>query len=330
MSPAAPERPSASDTFGAFGGLATVAVAEPAGLKAAREAVERVVADFDLACSRFRPDSELTTVNRSAGTWVGVSPLFMQALSAALRAAQLTGGDVDPTVGESLIALGYDRDFADVAAGVAASRQIPIARVPGWHTVQVNDRSGTVRVGRGVSLDLGATAKALAADHAAAAAANAVGGGVLVSLSGDLATAGTAPEGGWPVRVTDDHRASVTAPGQWITVHSGGLATSSTTVRRWESGSGVVHHLVDPATGGPAAGPWRTVSVTAASCLDANIASTAAIIRGIRAPEWLESLGLPSRLVTVQGAVCHLAGWPSDGDDLTAAGPAAAVVGERA
>jgi thiamine biosynthesis lipoprotein len=73
---------------------------------------------------------------------------------------------------------------------------------------------------------------------------------------------------------------------------------------------------VDPSTGRPAAGFWRTVSVTAATCLDANIASTAAVIRGEPALAWLRSLGLPSRLVGRDGSVRHVAGWPSDGDDL--------------
>jgi thiamine biosynthesis lipoprotein len=182
--------------------------------------------------------------------------------------------------------------------------------------VQVNRLAGTVRVSRGVTLDLGATAKALAADRAAASAREATGAGVLVSVGGDIATAGGAPAGGWRIRVTDDHRAEDTAPGQSITLWGGGLATSSTTTRRWRTESGAAHHLVDPATGRPADGPWRTVSVTAATCLDANIASTAAIIRGERAAQWLESLGLPSRLVSVEGGVRHLAGWPSDGDDL--------------
>jgi thiamine biosynthesis lipoprotein len=66
---------------------------------------------------------------------------------------------------------------------------------------------------------------------------------------------------------------------------------------------------------------WRTASVCAASCLDANIASTAAIVRGSRAVEWLEGLGLPSRLVGVDGTACHVAGWPAAGDDLPVAGP---------
>jgi thiamine biosynthesis lipoprotein len=111
----------------------------------------------------------------------------------------------------------------------------------------------------------------------------------------------------------------VSAPGQWITLRSGGLATSSTTVRRWQTGAGPVHHLVDPATGRSARSPWRTVTVAAASCLDANIASTAAIVRGDRAAPWLESIALPSRLVATDGRARHLAGWPAEGDDL---GPA--------
>jgi FAD:protein FMN transferase len=156
----------------------------------------------------------------------------------------------------------------------------------------------------------------LAADRAAAQAREAAGCGVLVSFGGDLAIVGPAPEAGWRVRVTDDHRSGVDAPGQWISLQSGGLATSSTAVRRWQTGLGPAHHLVDPSTGGPADSVWRTVSVSAASCVDANTASTAAIIRGERAVPWLEAIGLPTRLVRTDGTVRHVAGWPSEGDDL--------------
>jgi thiamine biosynthesis lipoprotein len=184
--------------------------------------------------------------------------------------------------------------------------------------VQVDREGATVRVPEGVRLDLGATAKALAADRAAAAAADAAGCGVLVSLGGDIAIAGPAPPDGWRIRVTDDHRAGADAPGQWIALRSGGLATSSTTVRRWRTSAGETHHLVDPHTASPAGSLWRTVSVTAATCLDANIASTASIIRGERALSWLESRRLPSRLIAVDGTVVHVAGWPAEGDDLRA------------
>ncbi len=323
----APEVVDAPDVVDAPGRLA-VALAE----------VRRTVAQFDLACSRFRDDSELTAVNEAAGSAVAVSPLLLEAVGEALRAARLTDGAVDPTVGRALIALGYDRDFAAVGAvgagraaeavgavgagrtgeavGAGDRRPISIVPAPGWRAVELDADAGTVRVARGVRLDLGAAAKALAADHAARDASAAAACGVLVSLGGDIAFAGTPPADGWRVRVTDDHRAGVDAPGQWITLRSGGLATSSTTVRRWRTATGSVHHLVDPATGGPVPAVWRTVSVAAGSCLDANIASTASIVRGELAPEWLRSLGLPSRLVGVDGRVRHLAGWPAEGDDL--------------
>jgi len=303
-------------SFPALGTTAAVAVTEAASLEHARAAVEDVIGAFDRACSRFRDDSELSAVNAAAGTAVPSSPLLLDAVEAALRAARLTDGDVDPTVGEALVALGYDRDFEAIGPAAATVAPLRVAAVPGWRTVQVDRRAATVRVPAGVRLDLGATAKALASDRAADAAAAAAGCGVLVSLGGDIALAGQAPPQGWRVRVTDDHRAETSAPGQWISLRTGGLATSSTTVRRWQTSAGDVHHLVDPATGGSAGGVWRTVSVTAATCLDANIASTASIVRGERAVAWLRSIGLPSRLVAIDGTVVHIAGWPQQDDDL--------------
>jgi thiamine biosynthesis lipoprotein len=300
--------------FQAFGSTAVVGVTDLRRLVAARAAVMRTVEAFDLACSRFRDDSELSRVNAADGEPVRVSPLLIETVGAALRAARLTDGDVDPTVGEALIALGYDRDYALV--GAAEPRRISIVPVPGWRTIKLDPEARTIRLARGVRLDLGAAAKALAADRAAAAASAAAGCGVLVSFGGDIAISGLEPAGGWRVRVTDDHRSGVDAPGQWITLSSGGLATSSTTARRWSTESGPAHHLVDPATGRPATSIWRTVSVAAGSCLDANIASTASIIRGERAVQWLESMRLPSRLVSSDGVARHVAGWPDEGDDL--------------
>src|SRR6516225_3078463 len=107
--------------------------------------------------------------------------------------------------------------------------------------------------------------------------------------------------GGWQIRVTDDHAAPESAPGQTVAIASGGLATSSTTVRTWSAGGRPVHHIVDPATGAPASSCWRTVSVAAGTCTDANTASTAAIILGADAPGWLSGLGLPARLVAEDG-----------------------------
>ncbi|MEO8969789.1 MAG: FAD:protein FMN transferase [Solirubrobacteraceae bacterium] len=320
-----------STSFPALGSTAVVMTSDGEHLGVAAEAVQRVVGDFDLACSRFREDSELEALNRAGGRPLRVSALLREAVRAGVRAAQLTDGDVDPTLGAALIALGYDRDFslgvdgrgADAdggAVGVGPSqRSLSFASVAGWRAIAVDDAAGTVTVPAGVRLDLGATAKALAADHAAGAARQATGAGVLVGLGGDLATAGPAPVGGWPIRVTDDHRSGLDAPGQTITIASGGLATSSTTVRRWCTAGETRHHLIDPASGRPAGAPWRTVSVAAATCLDANIAATAAIVRGDRAEAWLAQAGLPSRLVSGDGHARHVAGWPRAGDDLAPA-----------
>jgi len=97
-----------------------------------------------------------------------------------------------------------------------------------------------------------------------------------------------------------------------VAIHSGGLATSSTAARRWRRGGDVLHHILDPRSGLSAAPVWRTVSVAAATCTDANIASTAAIIRGEAAPVWLASLGVAARLVAESGAVRTLGGWPPE------------------
>lgn len=322
-------------TLDAFGSTAVVAVTEARALAAAVAVVERVVADFDQACSRFRDDSELSAVNAAAGAPVHVGPVLLEAVTVALRAARLTGGDVDPTVGQALISLGYDRDFSSLSGGAAGALSAvadgagssfarPLASVPGWRTVAVDEERSTIRLAGGVSLDLGATAKALAADRAAAQASAAAGCGVLVSFGGDLAIAGPAPADGWRIRVTDDHRSGFDAPGQWISLSSGGLATSSTAVRRWDTGAGPAHHLIDPLTGRSADSVWRTVSVCAGCCVDANIASTATIVRSEKAAPWLEALGLPSRLVCTDGTVRHVGGWPAEGDDLPVgeAGPA--------
>jgi thiamine biosynthesis lipoprotein len=297
----------AREQFPLWGGEVVVAVCERAGLAAALTHVKRTVAAFDLACSSFRDDSELALLNASPGEEVVVSSLLLRAVKEALRAARLTGGAVDPTVGLALIANGINPPTSD--------RPVQIMGVAGYATVKLNESRNSITLPSGVHLDLGATTKALAADVAAQAAASAAGCGVLVGLCGDISVAGTPPEGGWGVRVTDDHRRGDT-PGQTVAVSSGGLATSSVTVRRTNASAPDVHHLLDPATGRPAAGPWRTVSATAESCLDANIASTAAIVLGAGAPEWLEEHSVPARLVGRDGSVRYTAGWPSEGDEL--------------
>jgi FAD:protein FMN transferase len=305
-----------------WGTVARIVLTDPAAIPEATAIVRAELAAVDAACSRFRPDSELGVVCRSGRTQT-VSPLLAELVGAALEAARQTDGDVDPTIGVALHRLGYDRDFAalpglgfdrDFAvlrgvgfdrdfAAITGRRVAPAVRVfpsPDWHAVRLRDRALTVPPG--VLLDLGATAKAVAADRAAAQVAAQLGVGVLVALGGDIATAGPAPDGGWRVLVQDrpeDPHCTVRMPAGTA------MATSSTAGRVW----GSLHHILDPRTGLPAPRVWRTVSVAAYSCLRANTLSTAAIVRGRRAPNLLS--GTPARLVTTDGTVLRLGGWPS-------------------
>jgi FAD:protein FMN transferase len=302
------------DTFEVFGTEAVLLLTDPAAMGQARVIADRVLADVDLACSRFRPDSELVRLNAAAGKPLAISATFADLLAAALRAARLTGGDVDPTCARALTGLGYDRDFADVkAAGDAGPRLTgSVGPLPGWRSVHLDRATRRAWLDHGAQIDLGATAKAWAADRCAEQIADSLHCGVLVSLGGDVAVAGPPPPDHWSIRVSNDHAAPESAPGQTVTISSGGLATSSTTVRTWIVGGRRVHHIIDPATGEPARSCWRTVSVAAGTCLDANIASTAAIIRGVAAVGWLHDLGLPARLVRDDGTVDTTAGWPTD------------------
>ncbi len=302
----------ATTSFTALGTTATVVVTDDAALPEAERLLRTGLDAIDRACSRFREDSDLAAVNRARGAETPVSPLLIAALRIALRAAERTGGLVDPTVGRAMDDLGYDRDFR-LVGGAGPRPAVRVVPAPGWRTVRVDEAAGTVTVPRGVALDLGATAKGFAADRCAEEIARATGAGALVSLGGDIAVAGDAPAGGWTVWVTDDHRDGPAdgAAGEAVAIAGGGLATSSTTVRRWGGPADPRHHIVDPRRGAPAAEVWRTVSVAAGSCADANVWSTAAIVGGGEAPDTLAAAGLPARLVRPDGRVVRVAGWPA-------------------
>jgi FAD:protein FMN transferase len=288
-------------------------------LEAATTAVRQVLEDVDAAYSRFREDSELTHLNVNPGRTIHVSPLLATAIDAALRGARLTDGAVDPTIGRAIRVAGYDDDFSRIAAELphpalpqrGTEMKLRAWHVPGWQAIRLDRRSRTVWLPQGVELDLGSTGKALAADLAATAAIAAAGeGGVLVSLGGDIGTAGESPSGGWRILVAEDSRVKPSGDGDVICVPAGGVATSSTTVRRWSRAGVILHHIIDPQTGLPTSGPFRTVTVVAGTCLDANIASTAAIVRGEAAVDWLTSCRLPARLVENDGTIHYIGPWP--------------------
>jgi thiamine biosynthesis lipoprotein len=309
----------------ALGTDARVALWPPDGLAMALDAVDAELSRLDRQASRFRDDSEISRIHRSPRRVHTVSNGLAEAVGVALAAARWTDGLTDPTVGSALARLGYDRDFASIGTGPQTESEAetdgaPASRpAPGWRSVRLRGR--LLRLPAGILLDLGATGKGLGADRAAAAALRACGrGGVLVSLGGDIAVAGQPPAGGWPVAVAESSlpgRPGGSSAVQIIRLSAGAVATSSVTCRQWSAGGTRMHHIVDPRTGYPTAGPWRTVSVAAPRCAVANAAATAAIVAGQDAPAWLAVTGLPARLVGHDETVRLLGGWPAaDGGAL--------------
>lgn len=274
-------------------------VTDPDLVPQAVDAVERVLDEVELAASRFRTDSE---ISRLRPGWNAVSPVLAELLEVALDAARRTQGAVVPTLGAALAALGYDR-----AVGVRGTGRVVATPVPDWRSVRVDETR--VLVPAGVVLDLGATAKAWAADRAAAQVAR-LGTGALVGLGGDVATAGPAPEGGWQVRVQD---LPADEPQQVSLAAGAAMATSSTGHRVWRGPEGRRHHLLDPRTAAPVDSPWRAATVVAESCVRANTASTGALVKGPSGTGWLRRTGLPGRLVSVDGTVTAVGGFPRVG-----------------
>jgi thiamine biosynthesis lipoprotein len=334
---AAPEAsPYAAAAWRALGTYVQLVVDRADRIDEARMLAVELLDEIDRTCSRFRDDSDLTRANLAAGSWVKVDPMLVAAVRAALGAAEETGGLVDPTLGRSLVAVGYDRTIDAVRLGDGPTA-IPLPAITdAWRWLEL-DPDGGIRVPDGVALDLGATGKAFASDLISAAIGR-LGIGCVLSLGGDVAVgipdrsgapgasnaASPGPDGTgadstggapgadpvpWQVAISetpDEQPAAV------VTLPAGGLATSTVLARRWHRGGAVMHHLLDPATGRPVDPYWRTVSVLAPTCLAANTASTASVIMGERATEWLAERGLAARLVDADGTVHHLGEWAEE------------------
>ncbi|MFI7588819.1 FAD:protein FMN transferase [Spongisporangium articulatum] len=253
--------------------VVTDVLATSAAYAAANDLMDEITAAIDT----FTADSEL---NRLAAGTTPVSPLLASFLEVALRAAADTDGLVSPT-----------------ATGPAPEA---------WRDISVRD--GVVTLPAGARLDLGATGKAHAADLVAARVQREFGCGVLVGLGGDLASRG-GPSSGWQIDV-QDHPDD---PAAGVSLAAGGaVATSSTVHRRRDGSPDGGHHVVDPRTGRSGDGPWRTVTVAAPTCVAANTASTAALVLGDDAPEWIADTGLAARLVARDGRILTLNGFPEE------------------
>lgn len=305
-----------SSEWRALGTYVFLATDPPQVLPAAVALARRVLDAVDRACSRFRDDSDLVRANARPGEWVAVDPLLVEATRVALEAAAATDGLVDPCLGRPLAALGYDADLAVVRArdpGTFRPSFLSGRNPDAWRDVRTDEWA--VRVPPGCALDLGATGKAWAADLVAAAVTDELHCRTVVSLGGDVRVDGPArrrdPDP-WPVQVTERPAGTVAeqVPPVTVWLADGGLATSSVLVRRWSSAGGELHHLVDPRSGRPTTGSWRTVTATGATCAGANTASTAALVLGPDAEPWLREHRVGARLVGTDGDITCVGDWP--------------------
>ena len=232
--------------------------------------VEAVFTREEARFSRFRGTSELTRVNRAAGTWMPVSARFQEVVRLALSQAERTEGLFDPTVLGAVIAAGYDRDFDEVLAGARLALQ-PAPPCGRWAEVEMME--GAVRLPAGTGLDLGGIAKGFTSDLAAEAVVSAGLPWVLVSAGGDLRLFGDAP----PIDVGIEEPLDPRTSSARVTLRAGALATSSVVARAWGDG---LHHVIDPRTGAPSHTDALQATVWAPTCAEAEVLATWALLRG--------------------------------------------------
>ena len=261
-----------SSGFRAMGtNVRCVAPPTPASRRAARE-VRTIFEREERRFSRFRGDSELARVNAASGSWVEVSPPFAEVVALALSAWRRTQGRFDPTLLGAMIAAGYDRDFDEILAG-ARDALHPVAPAGRAREVELDGRR--LRIPSGVGLDLGGIVKGWTVDLAAGAAVSVGLPWVLIEAGGDLRMQGMPPAGGLEIAVEDPHAVG-TEIGR-VTISDGALATSCVTKRAWGLHA---HHLIDPSTGTPYAGPVLQATVWAPTCAEAEIRSKDAVLQG--------------------------------------------------
>lgn len=298
-------RTPAHAAFPALGGTVVVGVTEPSILPAAVTHVRARVAAVDRALSRFRSDSELARLERQPGRPQLASPLFLDVLDLACRAAASTDGWFDPTVRDALEAAGYDRSIELIERdGPGPARAAaPAGR---WREIRYDRAIGMVTLPAGVRLDFGGIGKGFAVDDALRDVPT--GGGVLVSAGGDLAVTGPPPDTGWRCDVATTPEGE---PETAVLLRRGALATSGLGRRQWQRAGEALHHLVDPRTGRPGSSPWRIVTVAAPTCVAAEVAAKVAWLRGDAGPDWIAGLGLVARFAAQSGEVRTVGDWPA-------------------
>jgi thiamine biosynthesis lipoprotein len=263
------------------------------------------LAGLEARWSRFRPDSEISALNRAAGQPVAVSPETFTLVTLTAVGWRATGGRFDPTVLDALEAAGYDRSFQQLAPG-RDSREAtapPPAAAPGLAGITLDAEAGTVTLPAGTRLDPGGIGKGYAADLLCAELRAGGAAGACVNVGGDLRVSGTSSrDGPWTVAVPHPHGGEAAT----LELTDGAAATSSPLRRAWHAGSRPAHHLIDPRTGQPAATGILQVSVVTREAWWAEVAAKAVFLAGLpHALPLATRLGVEALVVDQDGGL-HL------------------------
>ncbi|HEV2954092.1 MAG TPA: FAD:protein FMN transferase [Candidatus Dormibacteraeota bacterium] len=292
--------------FPCMGTVVTV-LAPAAAFEHALKLVETLFENWDLCFSRFKTESELSRLNRSAGVETAVSPLLFLAAAKAMTAAEISDGVFDPLLLDQMLRCGYDRTFTDIPTnGPALDAQAH----PGgaWRGMRLDPARRTVRLPAGTGMDLGGLVKGMAVDAALTGLRRAAVACAAVDAGGDLAVMGLPPGlDSWPIEIETGWKKEV------VPLRRGALATSTVGKRRWNRGGVAQHHLIDPRTGSPAeSGVW-SVSAAAPTCAEAEIAAKVALILGSEAGcQFLESNRWAGLITSATGESHRAGGWPSE------------------
>ena len=246
-------------------------------------AVERALSWFGAvteSCSRFEPTSELVALSSRIGETVPVSALLFEALRFALLVARESGGAYDPTIGASMEARGFDREFR---SGRAVRAGAGVAAGASYLDVTLDERARTVMLGRPLVLDLGAVAKGLAVDLAARELRPF--GGFAIDAGGDVYVGGCAANGRpWTIGIRHPRRDGGLL--ETVAVSNAAVCTSGD-YERVSPLPGVGHHIFDPratasvgASSGAPSGAVASVTVIAPTAMVADALSTAAFVLG--------------------------------------------------
>lgn len=265
----------------------------------ARQARARLDA-LEMRWSRFRTGSDVTALNRCAGSSVPVAHETLLLLERAVAGARATDGRYDPTVGGALISHGYDRTFTEVAGHAIDLTPEPVIDAS-WPLIEVDRVAGTACIPEGSVFDPGGIGKGLAADLVVQELADQAAG-LLVNVGGDLRMTGLAPDpSGWVVSVDDPFRDGHELAR--LAVPAGAVATSSNLARRWTTATGPAHHIIDPRTGRPAATGTAAVTVVAAEAWWAEVFATSLFLQG---PAGLAAVDATVEAVVVTNdGTCH-------------------------